>query len=517
MYEYVIVGGGSAGCTLAHRLTEDDDVEVLLLEAGEPASDNEAVKDPSRVWELMESELDWAFKTEPQAQMHDRRIDWPRGKALGGSSMINGMAYIRGHPDDYDTWAELGNDGWSYDDLLPYFKRSENFQARGEMAYHGTDGPLSITRGDNPDDLTPSEFSEQLIEAAQEAGMERNLDFNGEQQAGVGWYHSTMQDGERHSAAKAFIEPVLDRPNLTVETGAHVTELTFEGDRATGAVYESDGQEHEVTVAEGGEVVMAAGAIQSPQLLLLSGIGPADHLEDHGIDVRADLPGVGRNLQDHLRVNVAYETTEDITPRDPEDQPETGPRYDRVLTGAFERSSADLPAPDIQYGLSAGLDPENPTEGFSIAALPLRPSSRGRITLASTDPYEDPIIDPQLLTTEKDRADIVTAIRRARRIAQADALDDVRGEEVRPGPDVQSDEEIFAYCGEIAESGYHPVGTCKMGDDELAVVDDELRVHGVEGLRVIDASIMPNLISGNTNAPTIAIAEKGADLLKEAR
>jgi len=515
MYDYVIVGGGSAGCVLSHRLTEADDVEVLLLEAGAPASDRGAVKDPSRVWELMESDLDWAFKTEPQPTMNGRQIDWPRGKALGGSTMINGMAYVRGHPYDYDTWAELGNEDWSYDDLLPYFKRSENFQADGDMEYHGTDGPLTVSRGDNTEDLTPSDFQEKLVDAARAVGMEKNLDFNGEQQAGVGWYHSTIQDGERHSAAKAFIEPILDRPNLTVETEAHVTELTFDGDRVTGVVYEQHGQEQEVEANDDGEVVLSAGAIQSPQLLMLSGVGPAEHLDDHGIDVRVDLPGVGRNLQDHLRVNVAYETEEPVTPRDPDDLPDKGARYDRVLTGAFERSEPDLPAPDLQYGLSAGLDPEHPTSGYSVAALPLRPSSRGRITLDTTDPYDDPIIDPKLLSTEKDVDDIVTAIRRAREIATADPLDDVRAEEVRPGPDVQSDEAIADYCRDTAESGYHPVGTCKMGDDDLAVVDDDLRVHGLDGLRVIDASIMPNLCSGNTNAPTIAIAEKGADLLKE--
>ena len=509
MYDYVIVGGGSAGCALAHRLTESEAVEVLLLEAGEPQEDRETVKDPGGVWDLLGSDIDWGFSTEPQKELNGREIEQPRGKALGGSSVINGMAYVRGHPYDYDNWAEQGNDGWSYDDLLPYFKRAEDLRAGGDEEYHGTGGPLCVSKRDEP-----NEFSQRLVEAAVEVGLERNTDFNGEKQAGVGYYQSTVKGGERHSAAAAYILPVMDRPNLTVETGAHATRLTFDGTRATGVVYERDGDRHEVEVEESGEVIVSAGAIQTPQLLMLSGVGPADHLEEHGINVRVDLPGVGRNLQDHLRWTVEYESPDPI---EPQNKSEQGARYDQVLVGGFERSDPDLPAPDIQYGMSVGLGPDQPKAGYTITVLPLRPTSTGRITLQSTDPYEHPKVDPKYLTTEEDVRDIVACVREAREIGRADALSEFRKSEVRPGPDAQSDEGIAEYVRETAVTGYHPVGTCKMGGDEMAVVDDRLRVHGVDGLRVIDASVMPDITSGNTNAPTIAVAEKGADLVKNAR
>ncbi|MFC6724424.1 GMC family oxidoreductase [Halobium palmae] len=509
MYDYVIVGGGSAGCVLARRLTEDESVDVLVLESGEPQEEREHVRDPNGVWELLGSDIDWAFVTEPQEELHGRQIKQPRGKALGGSSVINGMAYVRGHPYDYDNWADQGNDGWSYDDMLPYFKRSEEFVADGDEEYHGTDGPMSVDRRGQT-----TEYTELFVEAANEAGLERNMDFNGEQQEGVGYYHSTVKDGERHSAAAAFIMPVLDRPNLTVETSAHATRLTMEGDEVTGVVYEQDGEEHTVEAEPDGEVILSAGAIQSPQLLMLSGIGPAEHLEEYGIGVEVDLPGVGRNLQDHLRWSVDYRSSE---PLEPQHEADDGSRYDTALVGAFERSDPDLPAPDIQYGIAPGLGPGETEPGYTVTVLPLRPTSSGRITLQSTDPYEAPKVDPQYMTTEKDVEDVVTCVREAREIGEASALDDYREEELRPGPDVQSAEEIAEFVRETTVTGYHPVGTCKMGTDEMAVVDDRLRVYGVSGLRVVDSSIMPDVTSGNTNAPTIAIAEKGADIAKEAR
>ncbi|MFB6170822.1 MAG: GMC family oxidoreductase [Haloarculaceae archaeon] len=508
MYDYIIVGGGSAGCTLAHRLTENEDDEVLLLESGTPEEDRDMVTNPDRVWDVLGSDLNWGFEIEPQESLNGRTMAWPRGKALGGSSAINGMAYVRGHPYDYDNWAELGNEGWSYDEMLPYFKRSEDFSGDGDAAYHGTDGPLSVT-----DRAEPNEFSDRLLAAAQEAGLERNRDFNGEQQAGVGYYHSTVKDGERHSAAAAFIKPILDRPNLTVETAAHATRIELDGGRATGVTYRQGWDTHEANVAEDGEVVVAAGAIQSPQLLMLSGIGEAAHLEEHGIDVRVDLPGVGRNLQDHLRWSVGYESPEPI---EREEESERGKRYDQVLVGAFERSAPDRPAPDMQFGIGIGLTPFQPAAGYSVTVLPLRPTSTGRITLASTDPYDHPEIDPNYLATERDREDVVACVRAAREIGEADELAAFREREVRPGPDVQTDEEILEFVRDTTDTGYHPVGTCKMGDDDMAVVDDDLRVHGLDGLRVVDASVMPEITSGNTNAPTIAIAEKGADLLRNA-
>ena len=510
MYDYIIVGGGSAGCVLAHRLTEDDSVDVLLLESGTPEEDRDMVKDPTRVWDLLGSDLDWSFATEPTPEMNGRSIEWPRGKALGGSSVINGMAYVRGHPYDYDTWADEGNDGWSYEEMLPNFKRSETLTAGGDEEYHGSDGPMTVSRGSDPTDL-----DRLFVDAAEAVGLERNMDFNGEQQSGVGYYHSTIDDGHRHSAAAAFIKPVLDRPNLTVETAAHVTELAFDGDTASGVVYKQGWSRHEASVRDGGEVVVSAGAIQTPQLLMLSGIGPADHLADHGIDVKVDLPGVGRNLQDHLRVPVAFDTTEPVP--QPAGASEKGTRYDRVSVGAFARSDPDLPAPDVQFGIAPGLSPDQPEYGYSGMALPLRPTSRGRITLQSDDPWDHPTIDAQYLSTEKDVEDFVTAIRWARKIGRSDVLSEIRDVEVAPGPDVETDEEIAEYARNNAVSGYHPVCTAKMGDDDRSVVDDDLRVHGLDNLRVIDASVMPNITSGNTNAPTIAIAEKGADLLKAAQ
>jgi choline dehydrogenase len=502
-HDFVIVGAGSAGCALAHRLSEDGDREVLLLEAGEP-DDREEIHAPPRFPELYSSAVDWDYHTVPQSELNDRRLYHPRGKTLGGSSSLNGMIYIRGHPSDYDGWADMGNDGWGYDDILPYFKRAEHFEP-GDGEYHGEGGPLNVA-----EQVEPHPVSEALVDAMAEVGIDHNPDFNADRQAGSGFYHLTQKDGERCSSAAAYITPVLDRSNLTVETEAQVTSVTFDGDRAVGVEYDHDGTTRTAEARE--EIVLSAGAINSPQLLMLSGIGPADHLRDHGIEVRADRPGVGRNLQDHLKLGVVYEQTDG--------PPAPAPTSNVVETGCFVRTDDDLPAPDLQfhnapvYLLEHGLGaPDDDRTFFTMMPTQIRPESSGTVRLASADPHESPVIDPEYLSADGDIEPLVEGVKLAREIADTDALKPYCGPEVHPGPDVTSEEGIREFVRNHASTVYHPVGTCKMGDDEMAVVDDRLRVRGVDGLRVVDASVMPRIVGGNTNAPTIAIAEKAADLL----
>jgi choline dehydrogenase len=435
------------------------------------------------------------------------------------------MIYIRGHASDYDHWAELGNEGWGYDAMLEYFKRAETFEP-GDSPYHGDDGPLNVT-----DQPSPRPASEAFVRAAAQAGYDRTDDFNGAEQAGVGLYHVTQKDGKRHSAADAYLKPALDRPNLTAETGAQVTQVTVEGGRATGVEYERDGATRSVDATE--EVILSAGAVNTPQLLMLSGVGDPDHLAEHGIDVEAASPGVGRNLQDHLFAFSVYETDDGVSTLDDagsvRDLFNWFVRKRGKLTsnvgeaGGFVRSDEELSRPDLQFHFAPSYFMEhglaNPEEGrgLSIGATQLRPESRGRVTLASDDPFETPDIDPNYLDERADLDALVEGVKRAREIADQDALSEYIGREVWPGEDVETDEEIARHVREECHTVYHPVGTCKMGDDEAAVVDDELRVRGVEGLRVVDASVMPTLVGGNTNAPTIAIAERAADLIREDR
>lgn len=503
-HTHVVVGAGSAGCAVARRLVDAGE-NVLLLEAGAPDEEmREEIYTPALFPHLFGTEVDWEYYTEPQPEMEGRRLYHPRGKTLGGTSALNAQIYNRGSPHDYDEWAARGNEGWDYESMLAVFKRAEDFTGTGgDEGYHGEGGPLGVA------DLTdPHPSTEAYVEAAAECGLEHNTDFNGTKQVGAGQYHVTQRDGERCSSAAAYVKPVLDASNLAVETRAHVTRIRFDEDRqAVGITYEQDGEAHEVDAD--GEIIVSAGAYDSPQLLMCSGVGPADHLTEHGIDVVVDLPGVGRNLQDHLFTFVVHERTDGEPP---------APTSNIGEGGGYVYVDEGEPAPDLQfhfcpvYYMEHGF--ENPEGlGFSIGSTQVRPESRGVVELTSADPRDDPIIDPQYLTAEPDLHVLREGIKRAREIARAEPLDPFRGEEIWPGEDVQTDQEIEAHVRETAHTVYHPAGTCKMGDDDMAVVDDRLRVHGVDGLRVADTSIMPRITSGNTNAPAIVIGERAADLI----
>ena len=500
-YDYIVIGAGSAGSVVANRLTEDPETRVLLLEAGSPDTKPE-IQVPLAWPTLLGSEVDWAYFTEEEPYLNNRKVFSPHGKVLGGTSSINGMIYMRGNSRDYDSWQALGNQGWSYPDVLPYFKKSEN-QQRGASLFHGVDGLLSIT-----DPLSPSPVSQRFVEAAIAQGYEQNPDFNGVQQEGAGLFQLTVKDDKRQSTAVAFLHPIFERPNLTIQTGALVTRLLFEGKRTVGVAYVQNGTEYQVRVNS--EVILSAGAFDSPKLLMLSGIGPAQHLRALGIPVVVDLPGVGQNLQDHPTVAIGYQSTRELP------LPPTSNNAEAALFLHTEKSLDAAPNLEFICIPILYVNPAYAREGpaFTLFPITTHPKSRGSVSLRSSSPFDPPLIRANYLQNESDLQVLVEGIKIARQIAHSEVFDEFRGEEVAPGAEKKSDKAIRDYIREACDTIYHPVGTCKMGIDRMAVVDPQLKVRGIEGLRVVDASIMPTITTGNTNAPTIMIGEKAADLIK---
>jgi choline dehydrogenase len=524
-YDYIIVGAGSAGCVLANRLSEDPSRKVLLLEAGRK-DDGFWIPIPVGFSKLLNSKhYNWNFQTEPEPNVKGRVIPIPRGKTLGGSSSINGMLYVRGNPLDYDTWSQFGNRGWSYESVLPYFRKSEHFEPGGDES-RGRGGPLNVAHM-----IEKHEILDAVIDAAAAEGLPRNPDYNNGHQEGFGYFQVTQKGGRRWSTARAFLDPARSRPNLHVETEAHTTKLLLEGKRCVGVVYRQRGETREARA--GIEVVLSAGAVQSPQLLELSGIGQPELLQANGIAVAHALPGVGENYRDHFAPRMNWRVKLPITLNE-QTRGLTFARevlkyftqrkgiltYTAGIVYGFARTRPELAEPDVQYHFAHAsyataatriLDRE---PGMTLTVYQCRPESKGSIHIRSADPFAKPFIRPNFLADPLDQQTCVAGMRLGRRIIENAAMDKYRAHEMNPGTAVQTDAEWLDFARGNGQTTYHVVGTCKMGSDRMAVVDDQLRVHGIAGLRVVDASVMPTMVSGNTNAATIMIAEKGADLIK---
>jgi len=523
-FDYIVVGAGSAGCVLASRLTESGRHSVLLLEAG-PKDRHIWIHIPLGYGKLFkEKTVNWMYQTEPEPGLDGRSVFQPRGKVLGGSSSINGLLYVRGQHEDYDRWRQRGNVGWGYGDVLPYFKKAES-QQRGADQYHGADGPLSVSdwRHDDP-------LSEAFVKAAVETGIPYNPDFNGAAQEGAGFFQTTTRRGRRASSAFSYLRPARGRGNLRVETDALAQRLIFEGRRARAVEFRQSGATRTARARK--EILVCGGAYNSPQLLQLSGVGPAALLKQHGIDVVMDAPGVGHDLQDHLQVRIVTRCSQRITLNDIVNHPlrraMAGARYAAFrkgpltiaagTSGAFFKTDPRLATPDIQihfipFSTDKMGEQLHTFSGFSASVCQLRPESRGSLRIRSADPAAPPEIRINYLATETDRRANIDGLRILRKILAAPALKPYVVDEVYPGAKLVSDDDLLAFCRQTGSTVYHPTSTCRMGTDALAVVDERLRVRGIEGLRVVDASIMPDLVSGNTNAPVIMIAEKASEMI----
>jgi choline dehydrogenase len=523
-FDYIVVGAGSGGCVLANRLSASGEHRVLLLEAG-GEDRNPWIHVPIGYGKLFRNtKLNWLYESEPEPELNGRRIIQPRGKVLGGSSSINGLVYIRGQKEDFDHWRQLGNIGWSYEDVLPYFRRAED-QARGADAFHGTGGPLCVS-----DQCEPHELCDAFIKAAEEIGIPRNDDFNGARQEGVGYFQTTSRRGRRCSAAVGYLRPARSRANLRVLTEAPLLKVLIEGGEAVGVLFAHHGETWRAEAS--GEVILAAGAIATPPLLQLSGVGPGALLQRFGIPVVKDLPGVGENLQDHLQSRLVYRCTRPVTLNDDVASLARslgiGLRYalwrkgplaiSAGYAGGFFRTDPRLATPDVQahfinFSTTKMGDKLHPFSGFTASICQLRPESRGHVRIKSADPLARPAIQLNYLTAETDRRTMVEGLKLLRRVMAAPALRPYIESEYEPGPGCVSDADLLRHIRERASTIYHPTCTCRMGEDSMAVVDARLRVRGVPRLRVIDGSVMPSVVSGNTNAAIIMIGEKGAEMI----